>query len=366
MILITLFTAVLSFLYLAPTAINRVDIETGPYLQYCNDSSMYVMAVAKTRGELQVKYWQDKDTNIASTNFIKKLRTFTSNRFAHRILLKGLKPGEKYHYRIENSMDENIYEFHFHDAHQENFKFIAMGDPQGNTGVFTALSKKIRKKGPAFVLFLGDICHSPHYSDFKKEFFIPETMKLISEIPFFNTCGNHERWGRTTKALFQPPFESKEDYPYYSFDHGQAHFVVLNSEIDLDYGGKQYNFLIDDLMENNQKWTILVFHKPAYVSGGTGTERNFRKMFPGLAEKFDIDLVLNGHSHFLQHNYVDGIHHIISGGGGGPEHTPGSGEETLFSVVDHHFLEIYIDSESIDISAINKSDSLIYNYSIKK
>lgn len=56
------------------------------------------------------------------------------------------------------------------------------------------------------------------------------------------------------------------DMPWYSFDHGPVHFVVISSEHDLD---DQYKFVIKDLAMLNRTispWVVFATHRPMYVS----------------------------------------------------------------------------------------------------
>ncbi len=48
-------------------------------------------------------------------------------------------------------------------------------------------------------------------------------------------------------------------------------------------------------------------------------------------EPAGVDLVLGGHSHFYQHNLVNGIHHMVIGSFGAPLYTPGSGPHTVYT-----------------------------------
>ena len=49
---------------------------------------------------------------------------------------------------------------------------------------------------------------------------------LLNKMAFFPALGNHERNSREFYELFQVGAT-----PYYSFDWGNAHFIVLNSDI---------------------------------------------------------------------------------------------------------------------------------------
>jgi hypothetical protein len=118
---------------------------------------------------------------------------------------------------------------------------------------------------------------------------------------------------------------------YYSYDIGEWHAVVLNSEIvyagSLNEKKSQEDWLKKDLRDNHRLCTVAYFHRPLYSSGAHGASPQMRSFWQILA-KGGVDLVINGHEHhyerFLPMNAagvvdtVNGMEEIIAGTGGGP------------------------------------------------
>ena len=88
-------------------------------------------------------------------------------------------------------------------------------------------------------------------------------------------------------------------------------------------GNAQYDFLERELSTSNDRWKVVYFHYPPYVSGGYQVE-DLRQLSP-VFERYGVDLVINSHtivyerSHPLTKGTVDydnGIVYIVAGGAG--------------------------------------------------
>jgi acid phosphatase type 7 len=144
--------------------------------------------------------------------------------------------------------------------------------------------------------------------------------------------GNHDYQYQRGGAYYRyfgaragPPFKG-----YYSYDIGDWHAIVLNSEL-IAYGSRsdraeQDAWLKKDLREHSRLCTVAYFHKPLFSSGAHGSNNTMRELWQTLAEA-GVDLVLNGHEHhyerFLPMNAagvvdtLNGMEQIIVGTGGG-------------------------------------------------
>ena len=97
---------------------------------------------------------------------------------------------------------------------------------------------------------------------------------------------------------------------YYSYNFGNAHFVVLDSFGAFNNSGStMYNWLQADLQANTQKWTVVYFHHPPYTKGTHNSDTeiesiNIRQNLNPVFEANNVDLVLSGHSHVYERSYV--------------------------------------------------------------
>ncbi len=98
--------------------------------------------------------------------------------------------------------------------------------------------------------------------------------------------------------------ESQVQYAY-SYDVDDTHFVVLNSEGTEEQIIEQAAWLQEDLDQNDKKWTIAMFHRPAYhtESGREQLVEYTQTYFAPILETKKVDLVLVGHDHVYAHTY---------------------------------------------------------------
>ena len=78
-----------------------------------------------------------------------------------------------------------------------------------------------------------------------------------------------------------------------------------------------------------------------------------------LFEKYNVDFVFNGHSHFYQHNLVNGIHHMILAGGGAPLYTPKKKSYVKKSAKKYHYAIADVSSSEFIINIYDKENNLI-------
>jgi acid phosphatase type 7 len=168
------------------------------------------------------------------------------------------------------------------------------------------------------------LCFTPSWGDSAKRI-----MKYIRPSP-----GNHEHAVFGAAAYYEY-FGDKAGSPrkgYYSYNLGEWHVVVLNSEIVVnsvfsdDDRKAQIDWLVADLKDNAKKCTVAYWHHPRFSSGWHGSDRKI-DVFWGPLYEAGVDLVLNGHDHHYERfrpmspaglaDSARGIVEIVAGTGGG-------------------------------------------------
>jgi len=110
---------------------------------------------------------------------------------------------------------------------------------------------------------------------------------------------------------FPKPTEGFSDSPWYSFEHGAVHFVLLSSEHDFNRSGAQYAWLSADLASVDRSrtpWLIVSSHRPMYVSSTSngrpssdmGGAAWLRQELEPLLLKYRVDAFFAGHHHSQQ------------------------------------------------------------------
>lgn len=178
-----------------------------------------------------------------------------------------------------------------------DINFIAAGDWNCNKETKKTI-KKMTKLEPELVVGLGDYTYqniSPQcWFDISEP--IDEKMKIV--------IGNHDLDFQSSYDQLLDHYNLRE--PYYSFNFYNIHFLAISSEHPFEKGSKQYEFIKSDLEESLQDpsilWRIVYLHKPMYTSANFDRKdsENLKNTFHQLFEKYQIDLVLSGHTQYYQ------------------------------------------------------------------
>lgn len=230
----------------------------------------------------------------------------------------------------------------------DKFSFVFMTDihitPERNAtaGLLQAIDT-INNLAPDFVLTGGDnimdaLGQSWETStDLYKLY--EETMNNL-KMPVFHSMGNHEVFGlyvesgvdSTHEEYGKKMYENKLEKRYYSFDHKNWHFIVLDGigfTPDRHYYGfvdpEQVNWLKEDLEKTGKDVPVaLSIHIPLVSVGqqimqgpteafGPGSIITNAKEVREILEQYNVKLVLQGHLHFLEDVNYNGIHYITGG-----------------------------------------------------
>lgn len=168
------------------------------------------------------------------------------------------------------------------------------------------------------------LCFTPSWGDSTKLI-----MKNVRPSP-----GNHEHLSNRAAAYYEyfgnRAGSSKKGY--YSYDIGEWHVIVLNSEIVVngaftaDDVKAQQDWLAEDVKNNKQKCTLAYWHHPRFSSGWHGSDPRIGAFWTILYAG-GVDLILNGHDHeyerFLPQtptaivDSANGMTQFVVGTGGG-------------------------------------------------
>ena len=115
------------------------------------------------------------------------------------------------------------------------------------------------------------------------------------------TPGNHD-YGTSGAAGYFAYFGSRAGTAgagYYSYDLGDWHIIALNSELSMDAGSAQEQWLRADLAANTRDCILAYWHHPVFSSGPHGGSSEGRTAFQLLYEA-GAEVVLVGHDHNYQ------------------------------------------------------------------
>lgn len=240
--------------------------------------------------------------------------------------LTGLKAGTKYFYTCGD--DENrSEEFYFKTEPEklEKFKFICVSDQQKGDphdcpdySYFNYVLKETLKKHPdaRFILTGGDntdcgqqeVQWNGAFSGLKG---------IVEHIPFMMTLGNHDNrgfqdykngigryysepaefFGKQFKGSYADNGPENWKTENYTFDYGNAHFMVIGVN-----GPEEVNeWMINDLKNCDKQWKIGSYHFPICYSGSDCQNYD---AYPVMREGFEmLDLVFSGHEHNFSRSF---------------------------------------------------------------
>jgi len=330
-------------------------VTRGPYLQRPNDNSIYIMWSTDSNTDSKVWYGTDS-TNLTQTAAV------SGNVKRHEVQLTGLTADTKYYYKIGNAAGQ------FVSTNEQSFKTYPAANAvnpktriwvTGDFGTGVTYSNqtpseevKVKQAYEHFVgnnpadawLWLGDNAYNDgteqQYQD--NVFDVPGYSDIFNKLPFWASPGNHdyhEVWDNASLfGIRYLPFVSfsSHDGPYYdiinapknaecggvpsnhelfySFDHGDVHFISLNTEICewsnyFSEGTEMLDWLEDDLAQNTKRFTIVFFHHPPYTKGSHDSDTEgqlqvMRTYFNPVFEENSVDLVLAGHSHVYERSFL--------------------------------------------------------------
>jgi acid phosphatase type 7 len=387
------FACFLLFLATPPstTFAQKDSLVMTPYLQAVTTNSIYVLVETTSAESVTVEY--GLTPSYGSKAGTESVEQTTERTFVHNVKLSGLASNTLYHYRAVLAGDASQ-DASFRTAPDPgtNFRFAWLADVRstkyssfwnisipGTNHFFAwfanygwglethdAISKRIADAKPVMSLYGGDLCYNSSYQAYKTEFFRPNERSLIANVPFFNTPGNHEKWSQNTKAFTQAPASPSGTQDYYSFDYGDMHVLVLNNEVDYSEGGPQYLYAQSDLASTTKPWKVVIYHRPAYCAGGHGEDIKMKAMSEKVFEPNHVDVIMNGHSHFFQHNLVHGIHHMVLGSAGAPLYALGTASYVVTSAHDYSYGIIEVTPSSFNMTVYNNKGKVLDTLVLKK
>ena len=190
---------------------------------------------------------------------------------------------------------------------------------------------EIVRRGPAFVIHLGDLTTGGSSEEHWQEF--DKLHKEVREkrIPYFPILGNHEFFGNDTKAIdyYFMRFPHLERRRWYSFIWKNIGFIMADSNFSTLTGEQselQAKWYLSELEKfdnrNDIHYIIVGCHEPPFTNSRVVSPNKKSKTY--FAEPFirsrKATFFFSGHAHTYERFESGGKFFVVSGGGGGPRH----------------------------------------------
>lgn len=287
-----------------------------PYLQTMTDSTVVVrwQTSAFRTGKVEYGLTSNYGMRVSQQSFA----------VDHELTLAGLKMDTLYHYRAISGTDTSAdATFHTNVTGNRPFRFFAYGDNRSDRAAHQRVVNRMLATSPmpSLALNVGDLTNQGSDSDYRGFFGVER--ELVSHLPVYPSMGNHDSRDTTNWSRF---FALPNNERWYTVRYGNSVFHCLDNCSDYTPGSSQYDWLISELQADSADPSIghifVWFHEPPYTTNAAHSSNlTVRQYLCPLFERFHVAVVFLGHVHSYEHSLVNGVHYIVSGGGGAPLHT---------------------------------------------
>ncbi len=233
-------------------------------------------------------------------------------KYVHKVTATNLKPNTKYQYRVGDSVTgtwSKIGYFTTSSKSVDEANFIVISDVQAsNEENFRRASLVMQSAVETmpnyeFAVNLGDFvndCTNEEWDNYFKYFEFSNMNTTLVPV-----AGNHEgnlQWFKFNNMFNIGEVEGSANVTgnYYSFDWGDAHFAVLNSNDMYPMSASQLNWLKNDMNGSNAQWKIILMHRALYSAGKNINKPDtviMRNLLLPVIDELGIDIVFAGHDH---------------------------------------------------------------------
>lgn len=280
--------------------------------------------------------------------------------FSNKAIVKDLKENTKYYYQVfQNGKWQDAESYTTKSFN--SFSFLYVGDPQigasknqtsteqekmvsaGNEVTSSAADNlAARNDGYNWNNILNDAIKDHGYVSFivsagdqvnagknEREYAAYLGADALASLPVATTIGNHDSVSNQYTLHFNNPNAfSDTDANYiqgkteagtdYYYRYGNTLFMVLDTN---NYNCATHENVMKKAISENKdaKWRIVVFHQDIYGSGYDHSDSDgmvLRTQLTPLMDKYDVDVVLQGHDHTYSRTYQlqgDGKSHTAYG-----------------------------------------------------
>jgi chitodextrinase len=350
-------------------AVGAVIIARGPYLSNVTGTSAVV------------SWW----TNIATTGVVtiagQSITDPAGTVQHHAVTVNGLSAGTTYPYTVKSGAVSASASLSTAALPGQSFSFAAIGDFGGQSSGETQNAANIAGAGTQFIQTLGDNIYpaaglpdpnfTTTYSDFDGRFF-KQFAPAVKSQALFPANGNKEYYsdGEFWAAFPMPG----TNHSWYSYDWGDAHILVLDSEQPYTPGSEQYAFAQADLAAHQgDAWRIVVSPRPPYSStSASSSSKPVQQYLVPLFQAQHVDLVISGNSHNYERTVPltdgvqasGGITYLVSGGGGNGFNAFGSFTQpwTAFRESSYYeYVKVTVTPTSLTADAIRSDTKAVFD-----
>jgi predicted phosphodiesterase len=293
--------------------------------------------------------------------------------------LTGLKAGVEFDYRVLRA-GQPLFTARGKAPKGANqaSRFVAFGDAGDATPEERAVAGQTLALDPDMVFIAGDIVYTNgRVVEYRTNFFPyynSDKAPLMRRIPFTAAVGNHDTlnrdlfrmpdalavfyyWAQPLNGPLHPSLAglsgseismrafreaAGDNFPRmanFSFDYGNAHWLVLDSNPYVDWNAEALRqWVARDLALSKSTWKFVGFHHAPFHSSESHAEDTWMRSLSDIFQAGGVDVVISGHVHNYERSYpltyaagkwqlnkyfngstntqTQGIIYLVTGGGG--------------------------------------------------
>jgi len=300
-------------------------LSRGPFVQMVTTNAITLRWRTDVPTDSLVRF----GTNAASLNAATNRTGLATD---HELRLAGLAHDTRYYYSVGSS-SETL-------ASGAQFTFVTApvggkptriwvigdsGEPSGASPTYRAYTNFTGTRTTDVWLMLGDNDYSRQTGAAAYQAAVFDTFpELLRQTVLWPTLGNDESSSDYVQTFSLPANGEAGGVAsgselYYSYDYGDIHFVVLDSNNGAQTNDPMVLWLQQDLAASTKTWTIAYWHHPPYSHGPHNSDLaskfqqvQMREVVLPLLEDHGVDLVLTGHSHVYERSFLLDRHYGFS------------------------------------------------------
>lgn len=284
------------------------------------------------------------------------------------------------------------------DSNEENelsrFSFAIIGDTRefanDKAKYLSPAVRNIAETNVDLVFAMGDLVSSCDGGKKCEDSFNlwKEYMQPLLPITY-GVQGNHDRSGgdkadSVWRNEFDFPGSSPDTYDElaYSFNFGNSHFVVLDTEKPKEHAisDAQLDWLDYDLGASGKINNFIFFHEPAFpVSSkiGNALDANIsnRNRFWSILDSHGVTAVFSGHEHIFSRRLIDenvfpgaknSIYQFVAGNTDAPLEEVESNNAAEYVYSGHHYVIVDVDGDNVVVNLYAADGKFIDSFAFSK
>lgn len=229
--------------------------------------------------------------------------------YMHKALVTGLQPGATYLYRMGDGTTFTATGTFTTDNGDAQTDFVVVADIQASSlenferGAATVNAAFQTLPTAEFMVNLGDFTNESTNEEW--DYYAQAMDSIDLNATLVPIAGNHDglgvwHWFENLFCLDTSESVQNLNGVNYSFEYGDVHFAVVNTNDLLSISRAQLRWLRNDLNSTTCDWKIICMHKSPYTLGKDGKWPDamyLQRALTKVADECGADLVLSGHDH---------------------------------------------------------------------